>query len=152
MPCKKCLGCAYILDYLPENRCPECGRTFDPDDPLTFTGGPASLGHGRSETTLLTSACIGSLLLLFHPVYVISSYTLGVDINSVLFLESPGYALWCCVAPVGFVILIIVALAVRRARRRGRCSRSLSAAGWIAAGSLAVVTLLMIFGSLINRW
>ena len=31
-----CRGCGYTLDGLPEHRCPECGRTFDPRDPATF--------------------------------------------------------------------------------------------------------------------
>lgn len=31
-----CLDCAYSLIGLPENRCPECGREFDPADPRTF--------------------------------------------------------------------------------------------------------------------
>lgn len=31
-----CLTCRYPLTNLPENRCPECGRAFDPNDPLTF--------------------------------------------------------------------------------------------------------------------
>ena len=39
-PHKRCLGCGYILDGLPENRCPECGREFDPDDHATFTAEP----------------------------------------------------------------------------------------------------------------
>ncbi len=34
---KRCLGCGYILDGLPEPRCPECGRGFDPNDALTYT-------------------------------------------------------------------------------------------------------------------
>ena len=33
---KRCLGCGYILDGLPEPRCPECGRAFDVDDPKTY--------------------------------------------------------------------------------------------------------------------
>ena len=33
---KRCLSCSYLLVGLPENRCPECGRTFDPSDPTTF--------------------------------------------------------------------------------------------------------------------
>ncbi len=36
---KRCLNCGYILDGLPENRCPECGRPFDPEDPDSFTWG-----------------------------------------------------------------------------------------------------------------
>jgi hypothetical protein len=34
-----CLGCGYDLRGLPENRCPECGRAFDPVDPTTFAAG-----------------------------------------------------------------------------------------------------------------
>ena len=33
----KCLDCRYLLKGLPEHRCPECGRSFDPDDPATFS-------------------------------------------------------------------------------------------------------------------
>ena len=36
---RTCLGCGYILDGLPENRCPECGQPFSPDNPDTFSGG-----------------------------------------------------------------------------------------------------------------
>jgi hypothetical protein len=31
-----CRGCAYILEHLPRNRCPECGLAFDPADSGTF--------------------------------------------------------------------------------------------------------------------
>src|SRR5688572_6340901 len=31
-----CLGCGYALCGLPENRCPECGRAFDPFDATTM--------------------------------------------------------------------------------------------------------------------
>ncbi len=37
---KRCLTCGYILDHLPEPRCPECGRAFDPSNPDTFETGP----------------------------------------------------------------------------------------------------------------
>lgn len=33
---KRCLGCGYILNHLPEPRCPECGRAFDPHDARTY--------------------------------------------------------------------------------------------------------------------
>ena len=31
-----CLDCDYPLDFLDVNRCPECGREFDLQDPTTF--------------------------------------------------------------------------------------------------------------------
>lgn len=31
-----CLGCGYSLIHLQENRCPECGRAFDPANPRTM--------------------------------------------------------------------------------------------------------------------
>lgn len=32
----RCKGCHYELAHLSEKRCPECGRLFDPNDPMTF--------------------------------------------------------------------------------------------------------------------
>lgn len=32
----RCLSCRYDLRELAEDRCPECGRLFDPEDPETF--------------------------------------------------------------------------------------------------------------------
>ena len=49
-PKKFCQNCGYPLDGLPENRCPECGRTFSPTDPSTFKeylGAPCRLYVAR---------------------------------------------------------------------------------------------------------
>jgi hypothetical protein len=35
-----CLGCYYDLRGLTESRCPECGRTFNPDRPSSFSRTP----------------------------------------------------------------------------------------------------------------
>lgn len=35
-----CRSCHYMLVGLPENRCPDCGRLFDPDKPSTFLWHP----------------------------------------------------------------------------------------------------------------
>lgn len=157
-PHKKCLGCAYILDHLPENRCPECGRAFDPEDPLTFTSDDPSLALARSGMSLLTWACIGSLLLLSPLIWAIGAYTLGVNLNSGTFADSLALP-FMCGFPVGFVIDVIVALRVSRASRRGYRSRWLTAAGWIAAGPFALIPVFFILGGLIelidwiaNRW
>ena len=37
---KYCLTCFYDLRGLTQNRCPECGRSFDPDRPMTFSRQP----------------------------------------------------------------------------------------------------------------
>jgi hypothetical protein len=42
-PTKRCLTCYYVLDNLPEPRCPECGREFHPDVPSTYTTKPPFL-------------------------------------------------------------------------------------------------------------
>jgi hypothetical protein len=39
-PTRYCRKCLYVLDGLPENRCPECGRPFDPDSPDTYSTSP----------------------------------------------------------------------------------------------------------------
>ena len=46
--CKCCLGCGYILEWLPEPRCPECGREFDPWNRDTY-GPPAVAGRVLHE-------------------------------------------------------------------------------------------------------
>lgn len=41
----RCKTCGYAVIRLPGNRCPECGRAFDPADPTTFaTSGRGWLG------------------------------------------------------------------------------------------------------------
>src|SRR5215207_7045524 len=39
LPIGLCLDCGYALHGLPEPRCPECGRAFDPLDPKTMNMG-----------------------------------------------------------------------------------------------------------------
>lgn len=36
----RCLTCGYVLLGLPEGRCPECGRDFDPNNPATYSTRP----------------------------------------------------------------------------------------------------------------
>jgi hypothetical protein len=39
-PTRFCLDCRYVLNALPEDRCPECGRPFDPQVPSTYATSP----------------------------------------------------------------------------------------------------------------
>lgn len=43
-----CLKCDYNLAGVPEPRCPECGRPFDPDKPATFRRSPMGQGVLRA--------------------------------------------------------------------------------------------------------
>ena len=67
---KRCFGCGYILDGLPEPVCPECGRPFDPIQPELS---PAVLTRTAARYllfALLTPAlCVpaGWALGLFNP-------------------------------------------------------------------------------------
>lgn len=65
-----CLGCGYSLRRLREHACPECGRSFDPADPGTFTiFGPLQSSQRRWliagwTATLLLCALTAALLVL----------------------------------------------------------------------------------------
>lgn len=39
-PTMYCRRCGYVLDGLPENRCPECGEQFDPRNSCSFRSSP----------------------------------------------------------------------------------------------------------------
>ena len=61
---RHCLGCSYDLRGLPENRCPECGRCFDPDDPGTF------VTNLRSGRRYLTAAAVGVVAMAIPQVVI----------------------------------------------------------------------------------
>ena len=65
----RCLSCHYNLKNLPEHRCPECGRGFDPDDPSTFKTRPLrGPFHARRVTILglCTLTTVAICLAFYH--------------------------------------------------------------------------------------
>ncbi len=75
----RCLSCKYDLRNLTENRCPECGRVFDPNDPRTFDDEtapePASrvvvrTCFGHLVTFMILFVLLGALALLFQHWFV----------------------------------------------------------------------------------
>jgi predicted amidophosphoribosyltransferase len=58
----RCLSCHYDLKNRPENRCPECGREFDPNDPRTFL---MTLAPTKRWTRALAIVLTTVVLLLF---------------------------------------------------------------------------------------
>lgn len=94
----RCKACGYDLRSLPEHRCPECGRRFDPDNPRTFLTKPVS---GRGP---LVRAIIG-VILVSAPLMLAYLADLGV-------LNLPEMDLLVLLGPAmmvtGFVIEYLV--------------------------------------------
>ena len=53
-----CRQCGYILDGLPSNRCPECGRDFDPGDPRSFLARPRRTALRRLVKIAVVLFCL----------------------------------------------------------------------------------------------
>ncbi len=71
----RCKQCAYDLRDLGEHRCPECGRTFDPQRPKTWLSSPVS---GRKNLLL---AIVGAVLFII-PLAIAFAADLGIDFMS----------------------------------------------------------------------
>jgi hypothetical protein len=91
-----CLTCGYILDGLPEARCPECGRGFDPADPETFAV------RVRSGAATLAISLIGGLAFASG---MLLSY---LDRMGIVQVKARGPVLGILI-PVGALSCILVA-------------------------------------------
>jgi hypothetical protein len=137
----RCFGCGYDLHGLPENRCPECGRAFDPSNSTTFL---CRLADGRKY---LAAALLG-VFGMMAPVMM----------ADLLRLAFPGQILgWAAFAMFSVGLLTTAAvLGVSIKRLRGPPAatvhrNALVAAllislvpyvvfvGWVALGLLAVI-------------
>ncbi len=58
-----CHSCGYRLDHLESDRCPECGRVFEPADPTSYTLDPRSWPRiGKRCSNIMSCAAIGTVL------------------------------------------------------------------------------------------
>jgi hypothetical protein len=99
----RCLGCGYDLHGLPENRCPECGRPFNPDNSATFL---CSQVDGRKYLTLALSGLFGM--------------TAPIMVARLLGSSSAGQAVECAVIAVFPIGLLTTAVALGVSIRRLR--------------------------------
>lgn len=87
-----CRDCNYALRGLPENRCPDCGRVFDPDDPDTMNMGRAMGRRVRSLLRLPTTRWIAVTI-----VASIAMLVAFVPPGSYVLLISPLLLVWIVV-------------------------------------------------------
>ena len=124
---KRCRDCEYVLDRLPSNRCPECGRRFDPDDPGTY-GPVMPWGRGYLGAALGGVVAIGVAAAGLRWADRTSSDALQV-VSSVMLFSAYFVEVGVCIG---------TASALRRAPRPSRLARTLYGAFAI---SFAVVVL-----------
>jgi hypothetical protein len=60
-----CRGCGYALIGLPSNRCPECGREFDPENRKTFLARPRRVVLRRIIKIALVFVCASAPLACY---------------------------------------------------------------------------------------
>ena len=75
-PTRWCLRCQYPLNAVTDNRCPECGKGFDPDDPATFITDPV----GRKLNKYAPWIFVGAIALL-AIVDIVSQRLFGSDVG-----------------------------------------------------------------------
>jgi hypothetical protein len=122
---KRCLGCGYILDGLPENRCPECGRRFHPDDPATF------LVWRESGRTYLRVAFAGALAMATPTILLRRLIPPGLNVGSVGLGILWGLGL---LAELSVIIAGIIVLTRPRHRSEHRSLIALA----VALGSIVI--------------
>ena len=103
----RCLRCGYVLEGLPEPRCPECGRPFDLNNPATYNTKPPFVRWKYWLPGLLLS--LGGGLGLYVFVWAVSGFgwatTLVVPFAAGALL---GYA--CRVRIFSLVLLSLIVL------------------------------------------
>lgn len=101
----RCLNCDYVLARLEENRCPECGRPFDPHNRRTVN----ATGRRFPGSARFMYRAPGPLLILLlaAPIlFTVWEYRRpGGDFHAVV----GGFALWVICAAVWLIRLIVFA-------------------------------------------
>lgn len=100
-----CIQCNYQLNGIASGQCPECGRPFDPDDPMTVTADAPGLNQapwqGRWSLICGIGAIVLSLAIFCGPILSLSGVALGhVAMSRIKRGHLPGFG----VALAGLII------------------------------------------------
>ncbi len=93
----RCKHCRYRLDGLTDNRCPECGRSFHPSHPSTYSSdGKIDWSINRPIATLI------GILMVAGALTALLLFTVPDALASV--------SIQCCLIPLLTVVLVIFAI------------------------------------------
>ncbi len=106
-PVMRCCGCSYDLAHLPDPRCPECGREFDPTDPRSYLSKPINGKRWLIISVIaFCGAASGPLLAWFSD---LGWVPIGVPIDAGVIVAFHG----------GWITSFVVASRVGTLLRRG---------------------------------
>ncbi len=103
----RCLGCGYVLEGLPEPRCPECGRPFDLNNPATYNTRPPFVRWKYWLPGLLLS--LGGGLSLYVFVWAVSGF--GVATTLVVPFAAGGLLGYACRVRIFSLVLLSLIVA-----------------------------------------
>jgi hypothetical protein len=103
----RCRTCYYVLENLPEPRCPECGSAFDLNDPATYTLKPPLVRWKWWLPGLLLSVGAGLALYLF----IIPFAGFGMASTLVVPLSAGAILGYCCRVRTFLLVLLAGILA-----------------------------------------
>jgi hypothetical protein len=101
----RCRKCSYVLENLPEPRCPECGTSFDLDDPQSYTIKPPIVRWRFWMPGLLLALGGGLALYLFLVPFI------GFAVTTTLILSASVGAIIGYSCRVRVFMLVLAALA-----------------------------------------
>jgi hypothetical protein len=108
-PHKRCWGCGYILNGLPEPRCPECGRRFDPNNPATYI---TRMESGRRYLALALLG-VAMMAIAMALAWLVDREMLGAISDWWIVIASP---LFVAGTSLEFYVLVGSIVALRRPR------------------------------------
>ena len=136
-----CLGCGYDLRGLPEPRCPECGRPFDPGDPPTFRKNPKLPNEAWAVVAIYLLPLIPSLWtwMTTHPTSM-APWT----VRLLMFVQSACGPIGCFLPNLGLAIPLallewgiwLVVVTQTRAREWPYLVHFFLAFAWVFGGCL----------------
>ena len=144
-----CKTCHYPLVRLETNRCPECGRAFDPGDEATFDNTPRHHRRWISGLCVLIAFYPTLVLVLFYGCWLVAAVSLGhrpipsrddpkyINVIVSAFYYAAGVGLLGTPFAMALNLIAMMVDSVERRWRLGRPSRSqvrvplISCIGWL---------------------